>query len=125
MSGVNVEAEDEPAGGREFNGRVGEGGGVVVALRYFPSRGPRVRVGLTHLGAGAKIERLVRTRRGLEVASSGTGSGALLAGSRRGQRHGVPFRLRRQTVTTLRGATGLDATSACAGIGAALERLGA
>ena len=51
MSGVNVEAEGEPAGGRQTIGQVGEGGGVVVALRYFPSRAPRVRVGLTHLGA--------------------------------------------------------------------------
>ena len=51
MSGVNVEVEGEPAGGRQTIGQVGEGGGVVVALRYFPSRAPRVRVGLTHLGA--------------------------------------------------------------------------
>ena len=50
MSGVNVEVEGEPAGGRQTIGQVGEGGGVVVALRYFPSRAPRVRAGLTYLG---------------------------------------------------------------------------
>ena len=42
--------------------------------------------------SGAKLERLVRTRWDLEVASSGAGPGALLVGSHRGHRHGIPFR---------------------------------